>query len=314
MTQLAIPRSRYRIAAFPMAGLAVQRPAAQSSLFNQQIRSVNTFTRPERVCWLQEIEPVDRRYPPDPRACLQALCRRSACKKNGWLVACSSSPKPGSLVAMSSGQATVYIVDDEIQIRTAIGHLCEETGHQAKLFASTEEFLAESISEGPSCLVLDVRFPGLSPTGLELQSRLAEAGVSIPIVFISGHPDVRVSVEAMKRGAVEFLPKPFREQEILDAIRHGIERDRRRMAREDTTREARQRVEALTAREREIMLLMAEGLVAKQIAARLGVSEVTAKVHRARMMRKLGLRSPIEVVRLIDSIGREGEATRAGAG
>jgi FixJ family two-component response regulator len=215
---------------------------------------------------------------------------------------------------MSSGQATVYIVDDEIQIRTAIGHLCEETGHQAKLFASTEEFLAESISEGPSCLVLDVRFPGLSPTGLELQSRLAEAGVSIPIVFISGHPDVRVSVEAMKRGAVEFLPKPFREQEILDAIRHGIERDRRRMEREDTTREARQRVEALTAREREIMLLMAEGLVAKQIAARLGVSEVTAKVHRARMMRKLGLRSPIEVVRLIDSIGREGEATRAGAG
>jgi FixJ family two-component response regulator len=215
---------------------------------------------------------------------------------------------------MSSGQATVYIVDDEIQIRTAIGHLCEETGHQAKLFASTEEFLAESISEGPSCLVLDVRFPGLSPTGLELQSRLAEAGVSIPIVFISGHPDVRVSVEAMKRGAVEFLPKPFREQEILDAIRHGIERDRRRMAREDTTREARQRVEALTAREREIMLLMAEGLVAKQIAARLGVSEVTAKVHRARMMRKLGLRSPIEVVRLIDSLGREGEATRAGAG
>ena len=129
---------------------------------------------------------------------------------------------------MSSGQATVYIVDDEIQIRTAIGHLCEETGHQAKLFASTEEFLAESISEGPSCLVLDVRFPGLSPTGLELQSRLAEAGVTIPIVFISGHLDVRVSVEAMKRGAVEFLPKPFREQEILDAIRHGIERDRRR--------------------------------------------------------------------------------------
>jgi len=223
-------------------------------------------------------------------------------------------PQAGESVAMNSGQAIVYIVDDEIQIRTAIGSLCEETGHQVKLFASTEEFLAENISPGPACLVLDVRFPGTSPTGLELQRRLAESGVPIPIVFISGHSDVRVSVEAMKRGAVEFLPKPFREQEILDAIRHGIERDRRRLEREDTVREARQRVDTLTAREREIMLLMAEGLVAKQIAARLGVSEVTAKVHRARMMRKLELRTPIEVVRLIDSMGREAQTTRAGTG
>lgn len=215
---------------------------------------------------------------------------------------------------MNSGQATVYVVDDEVQIRNAIGNLCEETGHLVKLFASTDEFLAESLSGGPSCLVLDVRFPGTSPTGLELQRRLGETGVLIPIVFISGYTDVRVSVEAMKRGAVEFLPKPFREQEMLDAIRHGIERDRRRMEREDAVRDARQRVETLTSREREIMMLMAEGLVAKQIAARLGVSEVTAKVHRARMMRKLELRSPIEVVRLIDSMGREAEAPRAGAG
>ncbi|QFI77365.1 response regulator transcription factor [Bradyrhizobium betae] len=213
---------------------------------------------------------------------------------------------------MSSNQATVYVVDDEIQIRNAIGILCEETGHQVRLFASTDEFMGECLSQGPSCLVLDVRFPGTSPTGLELQSRLTETGVSIPIVFISGHLDVRVSVEAMKRGAVEFLPKPFREQEILDAIRHGIERDRRRMEREDVVRAARRRVETLTAREREIMLLMAEGLVAKQISARLGVSEVTAKVHRARMMRKLELRSPIEVVRLIDSMGRDADAARTG--
>ncbi|OKO92120.1 regulator [Bradyrhizobium sp. NAS80.1] len=214
--------------------------------------------------------------------------------------------------AAVSNQATVYVVDDEAQIRNAIGSLCEETGHQVRLFASTDEFLAESLASGPSCLVLDVRFPGTSPTGLELQRKLAESGVQIPIVFISGHADVRVSVEAMKRGAVEFLPKPFREQEILDAIRHGIERDRRRLERESAEHEARQRVQTLTAREREIMLLMAEGLVAKQIAAKLGVSEVTVKVHRARMMRKLGLRSPIEVVRLIDSMGLEAE--RFGAG
>ncbi|MBR0954439.1 response regulator transcription factor [Bradyrhizobium canariense] len=208
---------------------------------------------------------------------------------------------------MSSNQATVYVVDDEIQIRNAIGSLCEETGHQVRLFASTDDFLAETLTVGPSCLVLDIRFPGTSPTGLELQRKLAEMGVPIPIVFISGHSDVRVSVEAMKRGAVEFLPKPFREQEILDAIRHGIERDRKRLEREDGVREARQRIETLTVREREIMLLMAEGLVAKQIAAKLGVSEVTVKVHRARMMRKLGLRSPIEVARLIDSVGLQAE-------
>ena len=206
---------------------------------------------------------------------------------------------------MISNQATVYVVDDEMQIRNAIGSLCEETGHQVRLFASTDEFLTESLSDGPSCLVLDVRFPGTSPTGLELQRRLAESGVPIPIVFISGHSDVRVSVEAMKRGAVEFLPKPFREQEILDAIRHGIDRDRRRMEREDAVRGARQRVETLTVREREIMQLMAEGLVAKQIAAKLQLSEVTVKVHRARMMRKLELRTPIEVARLIDSMAQE---------
>ena len=213
---------------------------------------------------------------------------------------------------MISNPATVYVVDDEIQIRNAIGSLCEETGHQVRLFASTDEFLNESLSNGPSCLVLDVRFPGTSPTGLELQRRLAESGVPIPIVFISGHSDVRVSVEAMKRGAVEFLPKPFREQEILDAIRHGIDRDRRRMEREDAVRGARQRVETLTVREREIMLLMAEGLVAKQIAAKLQLSEVTVKVHRARMMRKLELRSPIEVARLIDSMAQETARSAAG--
>src|SRR6476661_8538612 len=200
---------------------------------------------------------------------------------------------------MTMNPATVYVVDDEVQIRNAIGSLCEESGHEVKLFASTDDFLAENLSNGPSCLVLDVRFPGTSPTGLELQRILAASDNPIPIVFISGHADIRLSVEAMKRGAVEFLPKPFREQELLDAIRYGIQRDRIRREHDNAVRKARLRVEALTAREREIMLLSAEGLIAKQIAAKLLLSEVTVKVHRARMMRKLQLRSPVEIVRLV---------------
>ncbi|MGY8664760.1 response regulator [Bradyrhizobium sp. UFLA05-109] len=214
---------------------------------------------------------------------------------------------------MGTSRATIYVIDDDEQIRSALADLCQDAGLDVKLFGSTDEFSFEELSDGPSCLVLDVRFPGTSPTGLDLQRTLADSGVSVPIVFISGHSDIRVSVEAMKRGAVEFLPKPFREQEFLDAVRLGVERDRRRLEREFIVREARRRFEELTVRERDILLLMAEGLVAKQIAARLNVSEVTVKVHRARMMRKLQLRSPIEVVRLVDSIRPNVATPRQGA-
>ncbi|WP_245474212.1 response regulator transcription factor [Bradyrhizobium zhanjiangense] len=144
-----------------------------------------------------------------------------------------------------------------------------------RLFSSTDEFSAEQLCEGPSCLALDVRFPGTSPTGLDLQRTLAASGVSVPIVFISGHSDVRISVEATKLGAVDFLPKPFREQEFLDAVRLGVERDRMRLERELVVREARRCFDELTVRERDILLLIAEGRVAKQIAATLNVSEVT---------------------------------------
>lgn len=201
---------------------------------------------------------------------------------------------------MSSGQAIVYVVDDGLQIRAAIGSLCEETGYQVRLFASPEEFIKEELACGPSCLVLDVRFPGASPSGLDLQRTLAQAGLAIPIVFVSGCSDIRVSIEAMKRGAVEFLPKPFREQELLDAIRCGIESDRRRREREEGARAARLRAKSLTAREREMMLLIAEGRIPQEIAATLHLSEVTVKVHSARMMKKLELRSPVEVARLVD--------------
>ena len=207
---------------------------------------------------------------------------------------------------MSESKATVYVVDDKADVREAIGGLCEEVGLDVKLFASPEEFLDKCLRSGPSCLVLDIRFPGTSATGLELQRVLVESGNLIPIVFISANADVRTSVEAMKRGAVEFLSKPFREQELLDAIRIGLERDRARRIREDGLREVKLLVEALTAREHEIMLLMAEGLLAKQIAAKLCVSEVTVKAYRIRVMRKLKLRSPIEVARLVDSITAAG--------
>ncbi|MCP3476140.1 response regulator [Bradyrhizobium sp. CCGUVB1N3] len=203
---------------------------------------------------------------------------------------------------MSTSPATIYVVDDDEQIRSSLETLCQDAGIRVRLFASIDELAIEDFFHGPSCLVLDVRFPGTSPTGLDLQRTLAESGVSIPIVFISAVSDVRISVEAMKRGAVDFLPKPFREQEFLDAVRVGIEFDRKRLEREHAVREARRRVEGLTARERDILPLVADGLLAKQIAVRLNVSEVTVKVNRARMMRKLELRSPVEVVRLVDSM------------
>ncbi|MGV7219395.1 response regulator transcription factor [Bradyrhizobium sp. UFLA05-112] len=203
---------------------------------------------------------------------------------------------------MSTSPVTIYVVDDDEEIRSALGSLCEDAGLQVRLFGSIDEFITEDLSDGPSCLVLDVRFPGTSPTGLELQRTLADSGILIPIVFISGVSDIRVSVEAMKRGAVDFLPKPFREQEFYDAVRLGVECDRSRLEREHVAREARLRVEGLTARERDILPLVADGLLAKQIAIRLNVSEVTVKVNRARMMKKLELRTPVEIVRLVDSI------------
>lgn len=207
---------------------------------------------------------------------------------------------------MSATQATVYVIDDDSEVRHAIGCLCRSIGLQVKLIASTEGFVGEYLQNEPSCLVLDVRFPVTSPTGLELQRTLVNSGISVPIVFITGHADVRIAVEAMKFGACDFLSKPFREQELLDAIRHGIEGDRARLDRENSLREISLRVGSLTAREHDIMLLIAEGLLAKQIAAKLLVSEVTVKIYRARIMRKLQLRSPVQLARLVNSMDAVG--------
>jgi FixJ family two-component response regulator len=204
--------------------------------------------------------------------------------------------------AMSSRRATVYVVDDDPQIRWAISSLSDELGHFSESFASPTDFLKVPYLEEPSCLVLDIRFPGASLTGLELQRTLIRAGTPIPIVFITAHPDVRAAVEVMKLGAVDYLAKPFREQELLDAIRHGIEYDCERLECLMQNRALRNRLNSLTQREHQIMLLMAQGLVAKQMANDLQLSEVTVKVHRARMMKKMELKTLVEVARLVDRI------------
>jgi FixJ family two-component response regulator len=174
-------------------------------------------------------------------------------------------------------------------------------GLHALLYASAVEFLASARDNAPSCLVLDVRLPGLS--GLELQRQLSESGVQIPIIFVTGHGDVPMSVKAMKAGALEFLPKPFRDQDLLDAIQVAMERDRARLAREQETSVLRARFASLTPREREVMAWVISGRLNKQIAAELGTSEITVKTHRAHLMRKMMVDSVAQLVRMASEIG-----------
>lgn len=205
-------------------------------------------------------------------------------------------------LAMMTSAGTVYIVDDVPEVRDAISSLCRSAGFETVLFASTEEFSAELAPARPACLVLDVRFPGMAATGLQFQRILAESGMSIPIVFVTGYPDVKDAVESMKRGAIDYLTKPFREHELLDSIRRGMQQDVHRSQRETRLAEVRKRADSLTDREREIMLMTAEGLRVKQIAFKLSLSEITVKVHRARMMKKLGVTSSLEVGRFVDGM------------
>jgi FixJ family two-component response regulator len=196
---------------------------------------------------------------------------------------------------------TVFVVDDDSMVREALSSLIQSVGLSVMLFPSALEFLSASRPDVPSCLVLDVRLPGLS--GLDLQHQLAESGVHIPVIFMTGHGDVPMSVKAMKAGAVEFLPKPFREQDLLDAIRLAIERDRARRAEENETSLLRVRFESLTPREREVMTWVISGRLNKQIAAELGTSEITVKVHRGQVMRKMAADSVPHLVRMAAAIG-----------
>jgi RNA polymerase sigma factor (sigma-70 family) len=190
---------------------------------------------------------------------------------------------------MLDENCTILVIEDDVDLRSSLGRLLRSVGLNARLFASVSDFLKSEPAEGPSCLVLDVRLPGQS--GLEFQRELATAGRELPIIFITGHGDIPMSVQAMKSGAIEFLTKPIRDQELLDAIQFGLTRDRARRENESTLADLRARFASLSPREREIMIHVAHGRLSKQIADDIGIAQATVKVHRSKAMRKLNARS-----------------------
>jgi len=203
----------------------------------------------------------------------------------------------------------VLVVDDDSSVREGLSSLFQSVGLNVTLFASAPELLQQTLPDAPSCLVLDIRLPGLS--GLDFQTQLADANIHIPIIMVTGHGDIPMTVRAMKAGAVDFLTKPFREQEMLDAVARAIERDRKRRQSEWGVSEARRLFEALTIRERQIMTLVTAGLLNKQVAAELGLSEITVKIHRGRVMKKMGVRSLADLVRAAEILELRSSQSRS---
>jgi len=205
---------------------------------------------------------------------------------------------------MTETDSVVFVVDDDPSVRRAIKRLVESVGLRVDVLGSATEFMNSSHPDIASCLVLDIRLPGMS--GLDFQRELAEAKVHIPIIFITGHGDIPMSVRAMKAGAVEFLTKPFRDQDLLDAIQAGLEKDRAKRRRHAETAVLRERFESLTPSEREVLTRVVSGLLNKQIAAEIGTTEATVKVHRSHLMRKMGANSLPDLVRMAEKIGISG--------
>ena len=198
-------------------------------------------------------------------------------------------------------EPTVFVVDDDESMREALHSLFRSVSLRVETFGSTADFLRSTLPDAASCLVLDVRLPGLS--GLDFQAELAKANIHIPIIFMTGHGDIPMSVQAMKAGAVDFLTKPFRDQDMLDAVAAALERDRKRRKEEHRIADLRTRFEGLTEREREVMVLVTAGLMNKQIAGELGLSEITVKIHRGHVMRKMAARSLADLVRMAEVLG-----------
>jgi FixJ family two-component response regulator len=212
----------------------------------------------------------------------------------------SSSCKMDAHPAAAGVDSTVFVIDDDHSMREALGRLFQSVGLQVRLFSSALELQNSALPDVTSCLVLDVRLPGLS--GFDLQAELAKSNIHIPVVFITGHGDIPMSVRAMKAGAIDFLSKPFRDQDLLDAVNQALERDRKRRLDEREFSDCHALYGALTPRQREVMALVTEGLMNKQIAARLGLSEISVKIHRGAVMKKMGVRSLADLVRIAEAL------------
>jgi FixJ family two-component response regulator len=213
----------------------------------------------------------------------------------------SISKRRPNTVSAPTGGPVVLVVDDDIAVRESLGDLLASVGIESLLYGSTQELLSAGLPDRPACLVLDLRLPGTS--GLELQSRLTEMGITIPVIFITGHGDVPTSVRAMKAGAVDFLPKPFRHQELLDAVLAALRGDEERRSKDEEMVQLRRLAQRLTARERDVLRGVGRGLLNKQIAHELGVSEITVKMHRSSAKRKLNAVSAADIVGKIAALG-----------
>lgn len=198
-------------------------------------------------------------------------------------------------------QSIVFVVDDDPAMRSALTNLFRSVGLRAEEFGSAPELLQSKLPDVASCLVLDIRLPGLS--GLDFQTELAKANIRIPVIFVTGHGDIPMTVRAMKAGAVDFLTKPFRDQDMLDAVARAIDRDRKRREDERIVSDVQARFETLTPREREVLALVTAGLMNKQIATEIGLAEITVKIHRGHIMKKMGARSLADLVRMAEMLG-----------